>query len=505
MNYLEKELRERIKREDTIFDFLQESTLDGLWYWDLTNPEEEWLNPVFWKILGYDPAKMPHKSSSWMEIIDPQDLEIAKQKVAEHIEDPNKPYDQIIRYTHAAGHTVWIRCRGMILRDKDGTPIRMLGAHTDVTELKQKEEILERCNTAAKIGYWEINFSDQEVKLSNMARTILGLTSHFEPAVENLFGDAEKPEALEELVKVIEQAKDSKTEQQVETLIKTETGEEKWVELLVIPEYYCQTCSKIFGTVQDVDERIRNSQKIGKLLREAEKQNDRLMNFAHTISHNLRSQVGGVTSLIELMELENSDITEDELFKYLKSSSKKLSDTVVHLSDIAIGDEFGEDDYESIDLQVTIQNNIRAIMSSERHNTDTIKIINEVSDDFKIDAIKGYLDSVIYNLISNAVKYRDPKKESNVTIKAGRDRENTWITIEDNGLGIDLDKFGNKVFNLHSTFHDNENSSGVGLFVTKNQVLAMGGKIDVESEPLDGTIFKVSLPVRLSRTRLEQS
>ena len=505
MNYLEKELRERIKRDDTIFDFLQESTLDGLWYWDLTNPEEEWLNPVFWKILGYDPVKMPHKSSSWMDIIDPEDLEDAKQKVAAHIEDPNKPYDQIIRYTHADGHTVWIRCRGIILRDEDGTPVRMLGAHTDVTELKQKEEILKRCNTAAKIGYWEINFTDQKVKFSNMARTILGLPVEFEPDIENPFGDPETSDRLEELIGIIEKAKDSNSEQQREALIRTETGKETWVELLVIPEFHGQSCSKIFGTLLDIDERIRNSQKIDKLLSETEKQNDRLMNFAHTISHNLRSQVGGVTSLIELMELENSDIIEDELFKYLKSSSKKLADTVVHLSDIAIGDEFSEDDFESIDLQATIQNNIRAIMSSERHNTETIKIINEVPDEFKIDAIKGYLDSVIYNLISNAAKYRNPKNDSYVIIRAGRDRENTWITVEDNGLGMDLDKYGNKVFNLHSTFHDNDDSSGIGLFVTKNQVLAMDGEIDLESEPLKGTIFKVTLPLRISRTKLEES
>ncbi|HBX64797.1 MAG TPA: sensor domain-containing diguanylate cyclase, partial [Balneolaceae bacterium] len=118
MNYLENELRNLVRKDDKIFDFLQESSLDGLWYWDLTNPEEEWMNNTFWERLGYDPDKMPHKSSAWMDIINPEDLEVAKQKVAEHIEYPDRPYDQITRYTHADGHTVWIRCRGMIMREK---------------------------------------------------------------------------------------------------------------------------------------------------------------------------------------------------------------------------------------------------------------------------------------------------------------------------------------------------------------------------------------------------
>ena len=84
MNYLRKELYDLVKSDEAIFDFIQSSSLDGLWYWDLQNPEEEWMNDQFWTTLGYDPEKMPHKASAWQHIIFPEDLELAIQNVQKH-------------------------------------------------------------------------------------------------------------------------------------------------------------------------------------------------------------------------------------------------------------------------------------------------------------------------------------------------------------------------------------------------------------------------------------
>ena len=150
VNYLKKELYELIKSDESIFDFIQESSVDGLWYWDLENPENEWMNPKFWMVLGYNPKEMPHKSSSWQSIINQDDLKAAMERVAFHLENPNHPYDQIVRYTHKNGSTVWIRCRGMAIRDKNGKPVRMLGAHHDISELKTLGEDLILLNEKAE-------------------------------------------------------------------------------------------------------------------------------------------------------------------------------------------------------------------------------------------------------------------------------------------------------------------------------------------------------------------
>ncbi|MCG7536559.1 PAS domain-containing hybrid sensor histidine kinase/response regulator [Pseudoalteromonas sp. OOF1S-7] len=140
MHRLEKELYERIKCDPALFEFVQESSLDGIWFWDLENPEEEWMSDKLWRTLGYDPDTKTHKASEWQSIINQDDLAKAIDNFNQHAEEPTHPYDQIVRYQHADGSTVWIRCRGMILRNAQGQPIRMLGAHTDVTKLKESEQ-----------------------------------------------------------------------------------------------------------------------------------------------------------------------------------------------------------------------------------------------------------------------------------------------------------------------------------------------------------------------------
>lgn len=141
-HYLKKELYQLIKTDSTLFNFIQEGSLDGMWYWNLENIEDEWLSPKFWEILGYDPKDKKHNSSEWKDIIFKEDLKKATDNLNKHLQDPKYPYDQIVRYKHKDGSTVWIRCRGIAIRDASGRAIRMLGAHTDITDLKHKEASL---------------------------------------------------------------------------------------------------------------------------------------------------------------------------------------------------------------------------------------------------------------------------------------------------------------------------------------------------------------------------
>jgi len=140
MHYLQKELFELLQKDKGVFQFIQNSSLDGLWYWDLEQPENEWMDERFWQTLGYDPSEKAHKASEWQTIIFEEDLALAKENLEKHLADPAHPYDQTVRYKHSNGAVVWVRCRGLAIRDEAGKPVRMLGAHNDVTELKASEQ-----------------------------------------------------------------------------------------------------------------------------------------------------------------------------------------------------------------------------------------------------------------------------------------------------------------------------------------------------------------------------
>ena len=143
-HYLKTELYELVRKDRAIFEFLQAGSLDGIWYWDVERQDQEWMSPRFKELFGYRDDEIPNTSEWWMANIFPEDRDLALDNFAKHLADANHPYDQIVRYRHRDGGTVWVRCRGLAVRNEKGEPIRLLGCHTDVTALKRAEEDLRR-------------------------------------------------------------------------------------------------------------------------------------------------------------------------------------------------------------------------------------------------------------------------------------------------------------------------------------------------------------------------
>jgi PAS domain S-box-containing protein len=168
-HYLKQELYQRFRTDTGIFDFLQAGALDGIWYWDIENPQQEWLSPRLKELFGYRDDEVPNTSVWWQENIFPEDLAPTLDAFHRHCADPNYPYDQIVRYRHKNGSTVWVRCRGLAIRDEAGKPIRMLGAHTDVTAIKRAEERLRALYEAASDLYFAADLESGIILECNQA------------------------------------------------------------------------------------------------------------------------------------------------------------------------------------------------------------------------------------------------------------------------------------------------------------------------------------------------
>ncbi|MEQ9412921.1 MAG: ATP-binding protein, partial [Cyclobacteriaceae bacterium] len=102
------------------------------------------------------------------------------------------------------------------------------------------------------------------------------------------------------------------------------------------------------------------------------------------------------------------------------------------------------------------------------------------------------MESIIQNLVGNAIKYRSPERNPEIEVKTFRVNDETYFSVVDNGLGINLERHGGKIFGLHKTFHRHTEAKGVGLFITKTQVEAMGGTITVESTVGKGSTFTIN-------------
>jgi signal transduction histidine kinase len=133
------------------------------------------------------------------------------------------------------------------------------------------------------------------------------------------------------------------------------------------------------------------------------------------------------------------------------------------------------------------------MLKGELHHNNVLVELN-ISPDHRISFNSDYFDSILLNLMSNAIRYKNPGVRPSLRLSSTSLDDSLVLEVADNGLGIDLTRYGDKLFTMYKTFHGNPDARGLGLFITKNQIEALGGKIDVESTPSEGTTFRVTFP-----------
>jgi len=220
-------------------------------------------------------------------------------------------------------------------------------------------------------------------------------------------------------------------------------------------------------------------------------QNKRLQNFAHIVSHNLRSHSGNLQFMVNIYDEEISADDKQQIFTNIRSISESLATTIDHLNEIVkIQTEISKE-LKPVDLAQTFKSTQSAL---DTNISDTRAII---CSDFSlcpvVSYVPAYLESIFLNLLTNSLKYRQPGRNPRIVCESYWDDGHPYITFEDNGSGIDLERHGNKVFGMYKTFHKNTNAKGIGLFITRNQIESLGGSIKIESTVNVGTKFTIRL------------
>ena len=272
--------------------------------------------------------------------------------------------------------------------------------------------------------------------------------------------------------------------------IKTHTpdGKEVWFQFIKTPFEYADGKLGALSVVTDVSERIQHEIELMESLHVIEKQNQRLSNFAHIVSHNLRNHAGGISTTLDLLEIVEED-EKPEIIDILRKASDRLNETIADLNEIIDNQNKDATELKYLNFQEYLDN-IKEVLATEMKDKKVV-LHEDIEDDLEILYNPAYLESILINLISNAIKYRHPDRTPELSISAKKEKGNVVLTVADNGLGIDLASYGDKVFDMYKTFHNNENAKGIGLYITRNQIEALGGSIKVESKEGEGTTFIV--------------
>lgn len=245
-------------------------------------------------------------------------------------------------------------------------------------------------------------------------------------------------------------------------------------------------------TFVDISERIQQEQATRDALNIVSEQNKRLLNFSYIVSHNIRSHASNISGIAHVLADEPEPEIQRQFIEGLLKSSKNLDSTLRHLNDLLNIQSRVNIHKEHLSFFQVVNRTLDTLIVDLKSNN--VKIVNKIPDGFKLKTDKAYLDSIVLNLLSNAIKYRRPAEDPVITIEAGKRNSVPYFSIQDNGKGIDLEKYGDKLFGMFKTFHGNQDARGIGLFITRNQIEALGGTIEAESKVGEGTKFTIYLP-----------
>ncbi|WP_281299263.1 sensor histidine kinase [Flavobacterium limnophilum] len=452
-------------------------------------------NKKYCDLFGYTFEEI--KKLDIKRLTHPDDLEKSLEYVKNLDEGKITEYSMEKRCVMKTGKIIWINLTVSQLCESNEKPTSHISFVKDITERKEAEALIEKSQARYKSLIdtidgivWEY---DLEIKsstfISKKIENLLGYSIEEYSESPTFWEDHIHPEDREFALALSAKENKNYINHDYEYRMLTKNGEVIWVRDII--NYVFENGKPVIsrGIMIDITIMKEAEKNLSNSLQLVTEQNKRLLNFSYIVSHNLRSHTSNIESIISLIESAESEEERSEMMRLLKSVSNSLDETMKHLNEV-----------------VNINTNINLVIKplnlnkyigkakevlSEQILSNEVTIITNVPYDAMINYNSAYLESILYNLISNAIRYRHPQRKPIITLNLHKQNDKYVIEVSDNGIGIDLVRNADKIFGMYKTFSNNSDSRGIGLFITKNQVDAMGGTITVDSTPNVGSTFKI--------------
>jgi signal transduction histidine kinase len=339
-------------------------------------------------------------------------------------------------------------------------------------------------------GGWSVDFKNKKSFFDEQARNILNVPKDYKPTLNTGFNFY----AEEHMDKATALFFDCAQGKSFSTHVKMRTydGEIFWAKASGRPlRDNDKEIIGIRGVFQNIHEEKLREEQLEQSFRLIQGHNSRLYDFAHIISHNLRSQVGNLQMSAALFDSSNLSADQNELLQNFTKIGKSLDITLKHLNKIVSVHSVASKTRDSVVIDEVYKRVVAGLSQTIRENK--VVMYTDFSEVEEIPYIEAYLESILQNLITNAIRYKHPERDPEISLYTYEENGKVHLLVKDNGLGIDLEKHGEELFKIYKTFHGNDDALGLGLFLTRNEVEAMGGEINVESKVGKGSKFIVTL------------
>ncbi len=464
----------------------------GVWVFNFLTKDVTW-SAGFYEMLGYSRGEIECSQNYFLEnILYHQDKPGFLKSVYNRNTD-QKNAAEVRLFTKNQGYQ-WFESTTCKWDDK-GVP-KLTGSLININISKitglraaQNESLFNQLGGIAKLSGFDIDAATQSFSTSKEVYDIYELNGDVKLSLEeaiSFFEPAFRTSLTEAIDKCIKFCKPF----DLELLFRTAKNNIAWVRAKGVPIIdYFGKCVAIRGIFQDIDQVKKKGIAMQSTLNTLNDQNRRLQNFAYIVSHNLRSHTGNLQFMVNLHEESDSEEEKAEVFAHIKSLSNNLSTTIGHLNEIVKINTETDEEKETLQFEEVFKN-VAALLGSNIESTNA-KIDYDFSKCPTINYIPAYLESIFQNLLTNALKYRHPDRQPVINCRTVKDNDLIYMLFEDNGVGIDLERYGDKVFGMYKTFHQNSDAEGIGLFITRNQIESLGGSIKIDSTVNVGTKFTI--------------
>ncbi|SFD47210.1 PAS domain S-box-containing protein [Algibacter lectus] len=491
----QKLAKAELLRKNQLLTFAEKITMMGNWQWDLITNEVKWSANLY-KIFGLDKDTELAYDTYFSSVYE-DDKELVSKHVEQAIADKDF-LDLTHRISLPDGSLKTIQLLAEVATDANGEVIEMTGTCQDVTAQKMAENKFRGLLESAPDAMVITNEDSLIQIINKQAELLFGykIDEIYNKPIDLLLPIRSLEDHEFQRKSFLNKPKTTELSEGRDMFAINKNGREFPIQMSLSP-LKTEEGMLISAVIRDVTDQKSAQNKIIKAKNDLEilaqkliKNNNQLADFAHITSHNLRAPVSNLNSLLGLY---NASVSEDDkafLFEKFEKVINHLTVTLNTLVDAVKIKNNTPKEFEKLKFN-DVLNKTKEILTGQIMKNEAI-ITSDFSEISKIKYDRIYLESIFLNLVGNSIKYRSKNRVPEIFIKSEIIDGKVRLFFQDNGLGIDLEKHGHKLFGLNKVFHRHPEAKGVGLFMVKTQVEALNGTIYATSKVNEGTTFYIN-------------